>query len=114
MPDLETILRVAVERNATDVHIQVGRPPVLRIDRELVPLEEGALDAARVERLLSSVMAEPQQQRYRERLDVDFSYGIPGLARFRVNVFRERGAMAGAFRRIPLEIPTPETLRLPR
>jgi twitching motility protein PilT len=112
--ELDDILRVATERNASDVHIQVGLPPVLRIQKRLVPLGGGALDAEATERLIFSIMSERQKTLFRERLEVDFSYGLRDMARFRINVFRERDAVAGAFRRFPLEIPAPEALGLPR
>jgi twitching motility protein PilT len=111
--ELDEILRVAAEREASDVHLQVGLPPMLRIQKRLVALDGDPLDARAVEQLMFSVMSEAQRKTFRERLDVDFSYGIPGVARFRINVFRERDSVAGAFRRFPLEIPTPEQLGLP-
>jgi twitching motility protein PilT len=112
--ELDDILRVAAERNASDLHLQVGLPPVLRIQKRLVPLPGAALDAAATERLIVSIMSEQQKRLFAERLELDFSYGLRGLARFRVNAFRERDAVAGAFRRFPLEVPAPEALGLPR
>ena len=114
MGELEEILRAAVESHASDVHIQVGRSPMLRTAKRLVSLPGKALDAAATERLIFSAMSAAQRQRFEERLELDFSYGLPDLARFRMHVFRERGAVAGAFRRLPLVIPTPESLGLPR
>jgi twitching motility protein PilT len=114
MGELDDILRAAAEAGASDVHLQVGLPPILRMAKRLVPLPGRALDAAATERLILPVMSAAQQAVFRERLAADFSYGLGGLARFRMHVFRERGAVAGAFRRFPLEIPTPESLGLPQ
>jgi len=111
--DLDEILRVAAKRNASDVHIQVGLPPVLRIQTALVQLDTEKLSAEATENLLLSAMSEEQRDVFRERLEFDFSYAIPGVARYRVNVFRQRGTVAGAFRRFPYEVPPIETLGLP-
>jgi twitching motility protein PilT len=111
--ELDEILRQAAKRNASDVHVQVGLPPVLRIQKRLVPLQADKLSPAATEDLIFSIMSEPQKKLFHERLEYDFSYGIPGVARFRVNVFRQRNTVAAAFRRFPHEVPTPEMLGLP-
>jgi twitching motility protein PilT len=111
--ELDDILRIAAKRSASDVHLQVGLPPVLRIQSRLVPVDSAVLDAEATERLTFSIMSEPQKQHFRERLDVDFSYALPGVSRFRVNVFTQRDSVAAAFRLIPHEIPAPEMLGLP-
>jgi len=111
--EIEEILRVAIQRNATDIHIQVGLPPVLRVQTKLVPLDGDRLNAEQTERLVLSLMAEHQKKVFHERLEFDFSFGIPGLARFRINAFRQRDSVAAAFRRIPYEIPTVDWLGLP-
>jgi twitching motility protein PilT len=113
MSDIDAILRIAVERNATDVHLQAGLPPMYRINRRLVQVGPEKLTASRIESMLLGIMGEPQRRTFRERFDCDFSYGIPGLARFRINVFRQRDSTAAAFRRIPFEIPPLETLGVP-
>jgi twitching motility protein PilT len=110
---LDEILRLATKRNASDVHLQAGLPPVLRILTQLAPLDSGKLSPEDVEGLVFSIMSEPQKTLFHQRLQYDFSYGIPGVARFRVNVFRQRDTVAAAFRRFPPEIPAPETLGLP-
>jgi twitching motility protein PilT len=110
---LDEILRLATKRNASDVHLQAGSPPVLRILTELVPLDSGKLSGEDIEGLVFSIMSEPQKTLFHQRLEYDFSYGIPSVARFRVNVFRQRDTVAAAFRRFPPEIPAPETLGLP-
>ena len=113
MNELDEILRLAVKRHASDVHIQAGLPPVLRILTRLVPLEAAALDAGATERLIFSIMSAEQQTWVRERREVDISYSLPGVARFRINVFLQRDSVAAAFRLIPLDVPSPADLGLP-
>ena len=113
MSELDEILRLAVKRHASDVHLQAGLPPVLRILTRLVPLEAAALDAAATERLIFSIMSAEQQTWVRERREVDISYSLPGAARFRINVFRQRDSVAAAFRLIPFDVPSPADLGLP-
>jgi twitching motility protein PilT len=110
---LDEILRVAISRKASDVHLQVGLPPVLRVLTELEPLDSGNLSPEEIETLVFSIMSESQKKLFHERLEYDFSYGMTGEARFRVNVFRQRDSVAAAFRRFPPEVPTPEALGLP-
>src|SRR3972149_8104590 len=99
--------------NATDIHVQVGLPPMCRGRGKLVTHESDALTAEQCEALVYSIMSEDQKKTFSERLDCDFSYGIPGLARFRINVFRQRARVAAAVRRIPYLIPEVEQLGLP-
>ena len=79
-----------------------------------MPLEAATLDVAATEQLIFSIMTEEQQTRVRERREVDISYALPGVARFRIHVFRQRNSVAAAFRRIPYDVPSPESLGLPR
>jgi twitching motility protein PilT len=113
MGELEEIFRLASARNASDIHIQAGLPPTFRVRTELVPLECPKLSAEAAEHLIFSILSPAQQALFRERLQLDFSYGVPGVGRFRVNVFRQRDSVAAAFRRFPEEVPTPEALGLP-
>jgi twitching motility protein PilT len=110
---LEDVLRLAVEMNASDIHVQVGLPPMFRVRGKLVTHESDALTAEQCEALIFSIMLEDQKKTFGERLDFDFSYGVPGLARFRVNTFRQRGSVAAAFRPISYQIPAVEQLGLP-
>ena len=116
-PGPEFRLRLALEemvrRGASDLHLKVGRPPVLRIAGELVVLDLPRLrpeDSA----LVTQQIVTPQ---LREELDarheIDFAVGVQGLGRFRVNIFRQRGTLSSAFRAIPFEVPTFEDLQLP-
>ena len=114
MDTLEELLRYMVDKNATDLHITTGAPPKVRMSGELVPVPGTEdLSPADTQRLCFSVMTDSQKQKFDEEHEVDFSFGIRGLARFRANVFRQRGAVAGAFRRIPYEVIPLEKLGLP-
>ena len=110
---LDPILRLAIELNATDIHVQVGLPPMFRVRGKLVAHKSEPLSAEQCEALVFSIMSEEQKKTFGERLDCDFSHGITGLARFRINVFRQRTSVAAAFRRIPYQIPVIEQLGLP-
>jgi twitching motility protein PilT len=114
--DLSAVLRHAVQSGASDVHLKVGQPPVLRKDGELSPAADlGPLGDAELEAVLDRVtVAVPQRrQRFDETGDLDLAYSEPGLPRFRVNGFRQRGAISFAFRVIPDEIPGFQELHLP-
>ncbi len=114
METLEDFLRYMVEKKATDLHITTGAPPKVRMSGDLVPIPGTEdLGPADTQRLCFSVMTDAQKQKFDEEHEVDFSFGIRGLARFRANVFRQRGAVAGAFRRIPYEVIPLEKLGLP-
>jgi Tfp pilus assembly pilus retraction ATPase PilT len=84
---LDPILRLAIELNATDIHVQVGLPPIFRVRGKLVAHQAEPLSAEQCEALVFSIMSEDQKKTFSERLDCDFSHGIAGLARFRINVF---------------------------
>jgi twitching motility protein PilT len=111
--DIEEILRLATKKNASDIHLQAGLPPVLRVQSRLVALDSEKLSAEAIERLIFSIMSEQQKEIFQDRLEFDFSYGLPGVGRFRINVFKQRNSVAAAFRHFPHEIPSPEALGLP-
>ncbi len=111
---MEQLLRRMVEQKATDLHISVGNPPRMRIYGKLVPMMDlPKLAPADTQRLCYSVMNEHQKKVFEQKNEVDFSFGIAGLSRFRANVFMQRGSVAGAFRRIPYEVIPLENLGLP-
>src|SRR6266852_15331 len=93
---LDPILRLPIEVNATDIHVQVGLPPMFRGRGKLVAHKSGPLSAEQCEALVFSIMSEDQKKTFGERLDCDFSHGITGLARFRINVFLQRTSVASA------------------
>ncbi len=110
---LQQLLKTMVEQGSTDLHITTNSPPQVRIDGELVPLQLPPLGAAETKSLVYSVMTDQQKHRFEENLELDFSFGIKGLARFRANVFNQRGAVGAAFRTIPWEMRSFQELGLP-
>ena len=111
---LDDLLKLAIERGASDLHLKVGNYPVLRIDGKLVPLSEQPRCSAEMAVAAAfSVMNNRQKDRFRERNEIDLSYGISGVGRFRVNVFQQRGTIAIALRIIPTRIRNFAELHLP-
>lgn len=111
--NLQQLLKAMVEQNASDLHITTGSPPQLRIDGHLVPLRVNPLGPMDTKQLCYSVLTDAQKMRFEEDQELDFSFGVRGLARFRANVFLQRGAVGGAFRTIPFKISTVSELGLP-
>lgn len=111
---IEELLDLATKEQASDLHLSEGHPPVLRIDGNLVPLvRKKVLDPAAIEALLLSFMTEEQKTLLKGEKDVDFSYDFHGKARFRINVFYQKGTLSAAFRLINPKIKTIEELNLP-
>ncbi len=111
--NLDEILLFAAENEASDIHLTVGLPPVLRIRKTLVRTEEEPLTPENIAEMMFSIMTDKQKDLFKEHLEFDFSFGIKGVARFRVNVFYQRGTIAAAFRRIPFEVPALDSLGVP-
>ncbi len=110
---LTELLRRMVELNGSDLHISTNSPPRVRVFGHLQPLEMPALSAADTKSLAYSVLTDAQKHHLEEELEVDFSFGIKSLARFRGNVFHQRGAVAAVFRVIPWEVTSFQALGLP-
>lgn len=111
---INDLLTVAVNQKASDLHLTVGLPPMLRVYGELVPIPgEIELSSAMIRELVAPMLDESHQKVLEEKGQVDFSYGIPELGRFRVNLFRQRGAIAGVMRLIPNQIPDFSMLGIP-
>lgn len=111
---IETLLEDVIRKRASDLHIQVGLPPMLRIDGTLVPIPGiDPLDEERVEKLIFAILDQDQQQVLMKDKEFDFSFAFGDLGRFRVNAFHERGNLAGALRLIPNEIKTITELGMP-
>jgi len=110
---IEKILQVAIQKNATDIHLQAGLPPVYRVQKRLIHFDEPRLNGEQIRELVFEMMNDQQKRIYAEKMDYDFSYGVQGLARFRVNAFKQRDTVAAALRRIPYDIPPVESLGLP-
>jgi len=102
-----------VDQGSSDLHITVGAPPQLRIDGSLVPLRTSPLTPTDTQQLCYSVLTDAQKQVFETEQELDLSFGVKGLSRFRGNVFMQRGAVAGVFRLIPFEIRSFQDLGLP-
>lgn len=113
MPNLHKLLQTMIEKGASDLHLTTGAPPKIRVNGRLLSLDEPPLTHADTKQLLYSVLTETQKHRFEEENELDFSFGLKGLSRFRGNVFVQRGAVAGAIRTVPFEIKTFEALGLP-
>jgi twitching motility protein PilT len=110
---LHQLLKTMVERGGSDLHITTNSPPQIRIDGKLTPLDMPPLAAPETKQLAYSVLTDAQKHRFEENLELDISFGIKGLARFRANIFNQRGATAAVYRQIPYEILTFKELGLP-
>ncbi len=111
--DLRSIIKNVIDSDASDLHLKVGNPPILRINGELEPLKMDSLTKEDLRRSASSLMTKEQQNRFVEEKEADFGIGIPGLSRFRVNIYIQRGTIAIAIRPIPKDVKTIEELNLP-
>jgi twitching motility protein PilT len=110
---LHQLLKTMVEASGTDLHVTTNSPPQIRVHGKLTPLQLPPLTAAETKRLAYSVLTDAQKHRFEEDWELDFSFGVKGLARFRSNVFLQRGAVAAAYRTIPYEIRGFKELGLP-
>ena len=109
------LLQRMLELEASDLHLAANTPPIVRVHGELQPLPDvPPLTPADTKQLAYSVLTEQQKQRLEEALEIDFSFGLKGLARFRGNIFHQRGSVGAVFRLIPMEIKSFEQLRLPQ
>ena len=113
MANLHQLLKAMVEKGASDLHVTTGSPPQLRIDGKLVPLKTPPLSPVDTKQLCYSILTDAQKHKFEEDSELDLSFGVKGLSRFRANIFMQRGAVAGAFRTIPFKILTFSELGLP-
>jgi twitching motility protein PilT len=114
MLDLADVLVAMLERRASDLHLTAGAPPTLRVRGRLQAIDGfAALSSQETREVVYSILTDDQRKRLENDLQIDFAYAIPGVARFRVNAFRQRSATGAAFRLIPQEIPALESLGLP-
>ena len=113
MASLHQLLTLMVEKRASDLHLTVGSPPQLRLDGSLVPIKAPPLNASETRQLCYSVLTDVQKQQLEESHELDMSFGVKDLARFRANLFFQRGAVAGVFRVIPFKVMSFEELGLP-
>src|SRR5947199_244363 len=110
---LSDLLKRLMEMSGSDLHITTNSPPQIRVHGHLVPLDLPQMTPADTKQLAYSVMTDAQKHRFEESLELDFSFGLKGLARFRANVFNQRGATSAVFRLIPFEIKSFNQLGLP-
>ncbi|HEY6007653.1 MAG TPA: type IV pilus twitching motility protein PilT [Geobacteraceae bacterium] len=113
MANLHQLLKELVERGGSDLHITTNSPPQIRLDGKLTPLNAPPLHGEETKQLCYSVLTDSQKHKFEEENELDLSFGVKGLSRFRGNIFVQRGAVAGVFRVIPYKILTFEELGLP-
>jgi twitching motility protein PilT len=104
MVELQKLLEMMVEKKASDLHITTGTPPQFRVDGKLVTFDTVPLAAPDTKRICYSVLTDAQRHKFEEDWELDFSFGLKGLSRFRGNIFMQKGALAGAFRAISFDI----------
>ncbi|MEA2325276.1 MAG: twitching motility protein PilT, partial [Thermoanaerobaculia bacterium] len=110
---LNDLLVYMAKQQASDLHLKPMRPPLLRIRGKLVPVKSDPLKPADLEKMLLPLLSRGQKEKFEALQSVDFGYGVPGVARFRANVYMQRGTVGAVFRRIPINLQTIEALDLP-
>lgn len=112
--EIRDLLLMCIEKGASDLHVTENEPPVLRVDGRLTRTNLDILNKQDLKKMIYGVLSNSQKEIFERELELDFSLALPGLDRFRVNIHLQRGSVEGAFRRIPLEIPSVEKLGLPQ
>src|SRR5712691_11048176 len=110
---LSELLKKMIEMGGSDLHLTTNSAPRVRVHGKLRPIDMPPLTAADTKSLAYSVLTDAQKHRFEENLELDFSFGLKGLSRFRANIFNQRGAVGAVFRAIPYEIKSFEELGLP-
>jgi twitching motility protein PilT len=113
-PALDDLLRMVVEQNGSDLHIKAHEPPILRIHGVLTRTNFAPLSPEETKTMMYAIMTEERQRRFERKMELDQAYAVPGLARFRVNVYKQRGCVGAALRLIPLRVQTIDELGLPQ
>jgi len=113
MITLHQLLKAAVKQGASDLHIVAGSPPVLRVESRIVRVRSADLTADQCRQICYSILTDAQKSRFEATKELDFSFGIKSMARFRANLFFQRGAVSGVFRRISIDVPELDGLGLP-
>ncbi len=111
--ELDALLKLMTDKGASDLHLKPTRPPLLRISGRLLPIESPPLRPDELTEMLQRILTPQQKARLEERMAVDIGYGVRGLARFRGNLYMQRGTLAASFRRVPYVIKSVESLELP-
>jgi len=113
--ELNEILQIALRGGASDIHLKAGLPPMFRVDGSLVPLKDGKrLAPEEIGRMAIGIMNDYQREKFKQVNEIDLAYGVPGLGRFRVNVFQQRGTVGIVLRVIPFKVLTIDQLMLPK
>lgn len=108
------LLKLVVERGASDLHVKAGTVPTLRIDGRLVPVGDERLPDDRVRALIAEILTPEQISAFHQHLELDLAYSLPGVSRYRVNIYQQRGGIGAAIRTIPAAVPTVDQLLLPK
>ena len=112
--NLNDLLVELMERGGSDLHLTTGAPPTLRINGSLTPMDgRGELTPNVIQRMMYAIITQKQREKFEENLELDFAYAVPGRARFRVNIYRQKDSLGAAFRIIPFEIKPLESLGIP-
>jgi len=111
--DLRDLLKLSIERKASDLHLTENSPPILRIDGQLTLTDRSLLTKESLKKGIYGILSDKQKEKFEQDLELDFSLALEGLERFRVNIHIQRGCVEAAFRRIPLYVPNINDLGLP-
>jgi twitching motility protein PilT len=111
---IDDLLRLVVEKGGSDLHMAVGVPPIIRVDGQLTATPYEKVTPQDSQRMMYDILTDEQIQRFEATLELDFSYSLARISRFRVNLYRDRGTVAGAFRVIPSRVPALDDLGLPK
>ena len=111
--ELKELLMFMTKKGASDLHLKPMRPPLLRIQGRLIPIKAQPIKPKEVEEMLLGILTPAQQRKFELQQAVDLGYGVPGVARFRCNMYLQRGTIAAVFRRVPFDIKNVEELNLP-
>ena len=110
---IDELLKAMVERKASDLHLAVGSPPTYRIHGSLVPVEDAPLTPESLQEMVYAVLSAEAQKKFETQKELDFSYSLPGVSRYRGNALLQRGTMGAVFRAIPSRPPTLEEMGFP-
>ncbi|MHB9025711.1 MAG: PilT/PilU family type 4a pilus ATPase [Armatimonadota bacterium] len=110
---LDQLLTMMMENHASDLHLAVGSPPMMRVDGELRPMPFPTLTPSPVQTMVYAILTDVQITTFERRLELDFAYSLPKISRFRVNVLRQRGSIGAVFRTIPEDMPNLDQLKMP-
>src|SRR5512140_11758 len=114
IPTLNELLTYMGAQEASDLHLKPMRPPLMRLRGKLVPIQSPPLKPTDLEQMLLPMLSKAQREKFDEHQSVDFGHGVPGVARFRANVYMQRGTVAGVFRRVPFQVIGIDELELPK